>query len=241
MFGAPPVWPVDHPTNFPATWKALGVVSFPLTQSLEPIISSRHTSSCPVVRKMDKVEENPSSSRSAGRRGDKGDVQRELRRKKPSFVPLFPDFREGNFSTREAMLRFNQVFRARYPSSSLDFFVGELSEAVTEAFHATVGPGEMERKRLLALYLHDDNLDRAIAAHIFPEKVLSDELVLSVLGENYLPWAWDLTVEGSSDLLKEQMAAAGLTAVWEAVNQLPRDAYPLLVVVREPDRVVYAA
>jgi hypothetical protein len=173
------------------------------------------------------------------------DVESELRRQDPLLVPLFqPDFHTKNIPTRESMLRFNQVFRYRYPAATLDFFAGDLSEALTDAFHAQsiLAGGVTENKQqLMALYLHDDNLQRSPSAHLFPQRVLSDELVLSLLGENYLLWAWDLTAEGSYDLLRAQMTTAGLTAVWETVAQQPREAYPLLVVVREPDRVVYVA
>lgn len=190
------------------------------------------------------MDENGGTSQSTGR-GATEDVQSELRHLSPFLLPLFLNSPLKDISPLEAMLRFNQVFHARYPASTLDFFVGELREAMVEVLAGDMpGPSRAhtsEKQRMLALYLHDDNLDRTIAAHIFPQQVLSDELVLSVLEENYIPWAWDVIEARYYDLLKAQMTSAGLTAVWEAVAQLPQESYPLLVVVRAPDSVVYVA
>jgi len=137
-------------------------------------------------------------------------VESELRKYDPLMVPLFrPNFHSMGFSVRETMLRFNRVYHARYPQSTLDFFLGDLGEAVTEAFQAK----EMGKKQLLVIYLHDDNLQRSTAAHSFPRQVLSNEVVLELLGENYLTWAWDITSSENYDLLRDQMAAAGLSEV----------------------------
>jgi len=179
-----------------------------------------------------------------GEYGEHGeDVESALRRLDPLFVSLFhPDFHTKGISIRESMLRFGRVYRARYPESTLNFFVGTLNEAVTEAFQShrellpdMPGPSHAPvqwregKKKLLALYLHDDDLERAPFAHLFANQVLSNELVISLLAEHYLSWAWDLTVEGSYDLLQAQMVTAGLTAVWNTVIDLPRETYPLLV------------
>ena len=81
---------------------------------------------------------------------------------------------------------------------------------MTEAFHTTemlkrgVGDTHKGQKTLLALYLHDDNLQRATAAHLFPQRVLSNDLVMGLLDQHYLLWPWEFTVDENFDLLKEQ-------------------------------------
>ncbi|CAC5398875.1 FAF1 [Mytilus coruscus] len=123
----------------------------------------------------------------------------------------------------EALEHFTREFRERYGENHPVFFVGTLENALKEALQ-----GRAKDRKLLAIYLHHDN---SILSNVFCSQVLCSDSIVNYLSNNFVTWAWDLSLEtNNARLITLAKRHFGSIASTQIRNYRP-DQLPVLYII----------
>ncbi|VDN58191.1 unnamed protein product [Dracunculus medinensis] len=144
-------------------------------------------------------------------------------------------------SVTDALINFQAVFESRYGDRHPQFFIGNLADALSEAFEPT--NGNIFERRPLALYIHTD---RSIASNIFAKHVLCSDSVTALLNAQFVLWPWDITHRQNRQLLLEFMSSPNMRDARDALDfrkfseivRVPTNRFPLILVLAKAKGMV---
>lgn len=119
-------------------------------------------------------------------------------------------------------MQFVENYVQRYGSPHPDFFIGSLEEAVLEACQKPA-----RQRKLLAIYLHDDN---SVLTNVFCDQLLKCDSVMQTLQHNFVLFGWDLTHESNKHMFLSALSCVGVTATMH-VRSLPAAHLPAILVI----------
>jgi hypothetical protein len=103
------------------------------------------------------------------------------------------------------------------------FFLGALNDAIKEALDCPV----VDRKPL-AIYVHHD---LSIQSNVFCSQVLCAEPIVHYLSDNFILWAWDVTLASNRKRLLSMISENFGGVVSETVDKFESDQLPILLII----------
>ncbi|KAM8890586.1 FAS-associated factor 1 [Synchiropus picturatus] len=135
-------------------------------------------------------------------------------------APMMP---ENSENEADALLHFTAEFSSRYGENHPMFFIGSLEAASQEAFY-----GKARERKLLAIYLHNDD---SVLSNVFCSQMLCADSIVSYLGQNFITWAWDITKEANKSRLLTICTRHFGSVVTQTIRTYKTDQFPLLLIV----------
>ncbi|XP_061744494.1 FAS-associated factor 1 isoform X2 [Nerophis ophidion] len=135
-------------------------------------------------------------------------------------TPMMP---ENSENEADALLHFTAEFSSRYGDNHPMFFIGSLEAASQEAFH-----GKARERKLLAIYLHNDD---SVLSNVFCSHMMCADSIVSFLSQNFITWAWDVTKEANKARLLTMCTRHFGSVVTQTIRTYQTDQFPLLLIV----------
>ncbi|XP_013884225.1 FAS-associated factor 1 [Austrofundulus limnaeus] len=134
--------------------------------------------------------------------------------------PMMP---ENSENEADALLHFTAEFSSRYGETHPMYFIGSLEAASQEAFY-----GKARDRKLLAIYLHDDD---SVLSNVFCSQMMCADSIVSYLSQNFITWAWDVTKEANKARLLTMCTRHFGSVVTQTIRTYKTDQFPLLLIV----------
>ncbi|XP_061680178.1 FAS-associated factor 1 [Syngnathoides biaculeatus] len=135
-------------------------------------------------------------------------------------TPMMP---ENSENEADALLHFTAEFSSRYGENHPMFFIGSLEAASQEAFY-----GKARERKLLAIYLHNDD---SVLSNVFCSQMMCADSIVSYLSQNFITWAWDVTKEANKARLLTICTRHFGSVVTQTIRTYKTDQFPLLLIV----------
>ncbi|XP_061635169.1 FAS-associated factor 1 [Phyllopteryx taeniolatus] len=135
-------------------------------------------------------------------------------------TPMMP---ENSENEADALLHFTAEFSSRYGENHPMFFIGSLEAASQEAFY-----GKARERKLLAIYLHNDD---SVLSNVFCSQMMCADSIVSYLSQNFITWAWDVTKEPNKARLLTICTRHFGSVVTQTIRTYKTDQFPLLLIV----------
>ncbi|XP_060601167.1 FAS-associated factor 1-like [Ruditapes philippinarum] len=134
--------------------------------------------------------------------------------------PLMP---ESVKDETEALEHFTREFRERYGETHPVFYVGSLDNAIKDALVVSA-----KERKLLAIYLHHDT---SILANVFCSQIFCNEGIVNYLTNNFLTWAWDMTLSTNSARLITMATRHFGSVAANQIRSYKPDNLPVLLII----------
>uniref|UniRef100_A0A3Q2XDC9 Fas (TNFRSF6) associated factor 1 n=1 Tax=Hippocampus comes TaxID=109280 RepID=A0A3Q2XDC9_HIPCM len=135
-------------------------------------------------------------------------------------TPMMP---ENSENEGDALLHFTAEFSSRYGENHPMFFIGSLEAASQESFY-----GKARERKLLAIYLHNDD---SVLSNVFCSQMMCADSIVSYLSQNFITWAWDVTKEANKARLLTMCTRHFGSVVTQTIRTYKTDQFPLLLIV----------
>ncbi|XP_077441173.1 FAS-associated factor 1 [Vanacampus margaritifer] len=135
-------------------------------------------------------------------------------------TPMMP---ENSENEGDALLHFTAEFSSRYGENHPMFFIGTLEAASQESFY-----GKARERKLLAIYLHNDD---SVLSNVFCSQMMCADSIVSYLSQNFITWAWDVTKEANKARLLTMCTKHFGSVVTQTIRTYKTDQFPLLLIV----------
>ncbi|XP_077390828.1 FAS-associated factor 1 [Festucalex cinctus] len=135
-------------------------------------------------------------------------------------TPMMPEDSENE---GDALLHFTAEFSSRYGENHPMFFIGTLEAASQESFY-----GKARERKLLAIYLHNDD---SVLSNVFCSQMMCADSIVSYLSQNFITWAWDVTTEANKARLLTMCTRHFGSVVTQTIRTYKTDQFPLLLIV----------
>ncbi|KAI4902170.1 hypothetical protein NFI96_030364 [Prochilodus magdalenae] len=139
--------------------------------------------------------------------------------------PMMP---ENSENEGDALLHFTAEFSSRYGDCHPVFFIGSLEAASQEAFYGKARDYWWGERKLLAIYLHNDD---SVLSNVFCSQMMCAESIVSYLSQNFITWAWDVTKEANKARLLTMCTRHFGSVVAQTIRTYKTDQFPLLLIV----------
>ena len=136
--------------------------------------------------------------------------------------PMIPEHCDDQ---SKALALFSENFKRRYGPTHPEFFCGSLKEAIDQATQ-----GKLLDRRPIAVYLHHD---MSISSNIFCEKILCSKPISDFLTNNYLTWAWDMTMPTNTTRFLDSVKMLFGDEILKQLGGNNPSKYPLLVIFQK--------
>ncbi|EDV22331.1 uncharacterized protein TRIADDRAFT_58828 [Trichoplax adhaerens] len=122
-----------------------------------------------------------------------------------------------------ALSGFSDAFEIRYGPMHPLFFIGPLKDALDECFK-----GNVNQRKPLFVYIHNS---KSVQVNIFCSNVLCSESIVNYLNQNYVNWAWDVTLPSNREKCFSLCTSLfGATATF-SLERFEDDDYPIMLVI----------
>ena len=135
--------------------------------------------------------------------------------------PMIPEHCDDQ---SKALALFSKNFERRYGTTHPKFFCGSLKEAIDQATQE-----KLLDRRPIAVYLHHD---MSIYSNIFCEKILCSLPISKFLTNNYLTWAWDMTMPTNTTRFLDSVKMLFEDEILKQLGGNNPSKYPLLVIFK---------
>ncbi|XP_015752631.1 PREDICTED: FAS-associated factor 1-like [Acropora digitifera] len=124
--------------------------------------------------------------------------------------------------TAENLVKFTTEFEERYGEVHPHFYMGPLTEAITES-----GGASAKERRPLIIYLHHDG---SILTNVFCSQLICSETIVNYISSNFVVWAWDMTHDTNSARFVEMVTQHFGRVAASTLGGFGVEQYPLLIV-----------
>ena len=136
--------------------------------------------------------------------------------------PMIPEHCDDQ---SKALILFSENFERRYGLIHPVFFCGSMEEVILQSTQ-----GKLLDRRPVAVYLHHD---RSISSNIFCEKILCSKPISDFLTNNYLTWAWDMTMPTNTTRFLDSVKMLFGDEIRRQLGGLGPSKYPLLLIFQK--------
>lgn len=134
--------------------------------------------------------------------------------------PLMPESVNDEI---EALEHFTREFRERYGECHPVFYVGSLDNAIKDSLVVSA-----KERKLLAIYLHHDS---SILANVFCSQIFCNEGIVNYLTNNFITWAWDMTLETNAARLITMATRHFGSVAANQIRSYKPDNLPVLLII----------
>ena len=125
----------------------------------------------------------------------------------------------------EALAIFSESFERRYGTIHPTFYLGSMKDVIETATKV-----ELDSRRPVAVYLHHD---RSISSNIFCQRILCSEQIAAFLSNNYLTWAWDMTLPTNNTRFLDNVSLHFGEEIRNQLSSLGPSSYPILLIFQK--------
>ncbi|KAK1801201.1 hypothetical protein P4O66_022890, partial [Electrophorus voltai] len=133
---------------------------------------------------------------------------------------------ERRFSSAHRADRLSSSFPSLVPSFITSFRL--LASLCAEQVGRSWDLGESFRRKLLAIYLHNDD---SVLSNVFCSQMMCADSIVSYLSQNFITWAWDVTKEANKARLLTMCTRHFGSVVAQTIRTYKTDQFPLLLIV----------